>query len=169
MKITVKSLLTLLSLGTIAASPLLRAQDSMAPAPAAAAPAPDAAAAPDNPPPPKKKGGKQNGMLNQLKEKLNLTDDQASQIGDIIKGQRTKGQAIREDSTLSDDDKRTKAQALMKDTHDQIRALLTPDQQKTFDAMPPMGQRGKRKKAPDADAPPPADAPAPAPATPPAN
>jgi hypothetical protein len=34
---------------------------------------------------------------------------------------------------------------IMKSTHDQVRAVLTPDQQKTFDAMPPPERNGGRR------------------------
>ena len=140
MKTSVKSLLVLLSVGIPAGAPLLRAQDTTSPATApAAAAVPDATpAAPDNPPPPKKKGGRKGGgmmTVDQLKERLSLTDDQVAKIDPILKDLRAKGMAIRQDTGLSDEDKRAKAQALFKDTHDQIRAVLTPDQQTTFDSM----------------------------------
>lgn len=97
-------------------------------------------------------------MIEQLKEKLSLTDDQVTQLKQLSKDQRKQEQAIRQDTTLSDDDRRTKLQALRKAQHDQVRALLTPDQQKIFDTMPIGG--GRRRPRPDGAAgapPPPAD------------
>jgi Spy/CpxP family protein refolding chaperone len=94
-------------------------------------------------------------MLEQLKAKLSLTDDQIKQVKQIVRAQREQGQAIRQDAALSDEDRRAKMQGLMKTARDQIRAILTPDQQTIFDSMP-MGRR-RRPPAADgaADAPPP--------------
>ena len=46
-------------------------------------------------------------------------------------------------------------QAIRKSTHDQIRALLTPDQQKTFDAMPKPGRGRHGPPKAGGDTPPP--------------
>ena len=93
-------------------------------------------------------------MLEHLKTALNLTDGQTKQVAAILKDQMKQGMAIRDDDSLSDDDKQAKIQASRKATHDKIRALLTPDQQKTFDALPPMGPRGGGRN-PGNGAPPP--------------
>jgi protein CpxP len=90
-------------------------------------------------------------MLQQLKERLSLSDDQFKQLGEIMQDMRTQGQALRQDTTLSDDDRRAKGQALMKSVHDKIRAMLTDDQQKIFDAMPPMMGPGRRPPPPPAN------------------
>ncbi len=87
-------------------------------------------------------------MLQHLKESLSLSDDQFKQLGEIMQDMRTQGQALRQDTSLSDDDRRAKLQALMKDVHDKIRAILTADQQKIFDAMPPMPGPGRRPPPP---------------------
>lgn len=90
-------------------------------------------------------------QMQQWKDKLSLTDDQVAQVTDIIKAQGKQMQDIRNDDSLSDDDKRAKVSELRKSTRGQVRALLTPDQQKIFDTLP---QPGRRR--PPADAPPPA-------------
>jgi len=70
------------------------------------------------------------------------------------------GKALRNDDTLSKEDRRSKmGRESMKSGHDQIRALLTPDQQKDFDSMPPPEMHGRRgtqgrRRQPAADAPP---------------
>jgi Spy/CpxP family protein refolding chaperone len=74
--------------------------------------------------------------LQRLSEVLNLTDDQKAKIASILKDDQEKGQAIRNDSSLSREDRRAKMMDLMKDSQAQIRALLTPEQQQKFDAMP---------------------------------
>jgi hypothetical protein len=99
-------------------------------------------------------------MVQRLDEALQLTDDQKAKITAISQKQTEAMQALR-----------AKMQDLQKATHDEIRALLTADQQKKFDAMPPPGPgRGGRRDGgpgapggPGGDAPPP-PAPAPAPA-----
>jgi len=98
--------------------------------------------------------------MQQWKDKLGLTDDQVSKITDIVKAQGKAMQDIRNDDSLSDDDKRDKFNELRKSTREQVRAILTPDQQKIFDTLPPLG---RRRPPPDGGTPPPAPPP-PAPA-----
>ena len=100
-------------------------------------------------------------MVQRLDEALQLTDDQKAKITAISQKQAEEMQAIR-----------AKMQNLQKATHDEIRALLTADQQKKFDAMPPPGpghggHRDGGPGAPGGDAPPP-PAPTPAPVSAPA-
>ena len=84
-------------------------------------------------------------VLADLTDKLGLTADQQKTVGAIIDDGRSQAKSVRSDETLSRDDKRAKMGAIMKATHDQIRAALTLDQQKQFDALP---QPGDRPKAP---------------------
>ncbi len=93
-----------------------------------------------------------------LKEKLSLTDAQVKQLTDIRKNHMEDLKAARGD--------REKMGEVMKTMHDETRAILTPDQQKIFDAMPPPGRHGGKGKDKDGNAttPPPPPAP-PAPTT----
>ena len=106
---------------------------------------------PDQSPAPAKKphkggaGGQVKKMIAEYKEKLNLTDDEVTKITAILQDGGKQMATINGDTTLSDDDKKAKMEALHKSTHDQIRAVLTPDQQTTFDTLKPMG--GGHKKA----------------------
>jgi Spy/CpxP family protein refolding chaperone len=100
------------------------------------------------PPPTQHRGHTRPGyVLSELAEKLNLTPDQKKTIGAIIKDSQGQMQAVRGDDSLSRDDKRAKVREVMASTREQIRAALTPDQQKQFDAMPPPGPG--RPKNPD--------------------
>jgi Spy/CpxP family protein refolding chaperone len=99
-------------------------------------------------------------MLQRLKDRLNLTDDQATKIQGLLKDQQAKMSALFNDDSLSREDRRTKMTDLRKAAHDQIRAVLTPDQQKIFDAMPMDGPRGRRRQGDD-NSPPPAPPPPP--------
>ena len=144
MKTTFK-LLSLLTLTALAAAPLVRAEDTPAPATT-----PPAAPAGDHP-----HGGGRGDRMKMLAEKLQLTDAQKAQVKTIMSSAEEQGKALRDDEALSQEDKRAKMMEIRKSTHDQIRALLTPDQQKTFDAMPPPPERGHHGPPPSGDAPPP--------------
>ena len=126
---------------SLAFSPVLvRAQDSTPPPP----PADGAGAPPDGAP--KKHGGRGNPVA-MLTEKLGLTADQQAKVTAIWKDSQTQMKALRADTSLSDDDRRAKMGALMKSQHDQIRAVLTPEQQTTFDTLPKPGERRKKQDA----------------------
>jgi len=149
MKSPFKFALPFLSLGLAAAAPALFADETTPPAtPAVSAPAADQPA--DQAPPAARKGGGRGNPLKMLTEKLSLTPDQQQKVGDLLKAQREQMNAIRDDASLSDDDKRAKGREAMKSTRGQIRALLTEEQQKIFDTMPPMrgGRGGGGEKKP---------------------
>jgi hypothetical protein len=97
---------------------------------------------------------RQGFVLSELTEKLNLSPDQQKTIGAIIADGRSQSKAAREDDTLSKDDKRQKMKDIMNSTRDQIRAALTPDQQKQFDAMHAHGEKPSGQ-APDTSSAPP--------------
>jgi periplasmic protein CpxP/Spy len=93
-------------------------------------------------------------MLQMLSDRLSLTDDQKAKILPLLQAQSDQIKALHEDSSLSDDDKRDKGRDIMKSTHEQIRALLTPEQQEEFDHM--RGSGGRNGPPPSANNPPPA-------------
>jgi Spy/CpxP family protein refolding chaperone len=66
------------------------------------------------------------GFVERLNRELNLSRDQLQKVQDLVRDTRTKMAALHEDF-------RTKHQQLIMGTHDQIRALLTPEQQQKFD------------------------------------
>jgi len=89
---------------------------------------------PDNAPPPPQeghgKGGKGGGprqMIDQLTKKLNLTADQVKQVTDIVKSHDEALKALRDDTSLSNQDRRTKSQAIFKEIQTQVRTKLTAD------------------------------------------
>ncbi|HEY3756703.1 MAG TPA: hypothetical protein VGL42_11190 [Opitutaceae bacterium] len=93
----------------------------------------------------------------------NLTDGQKAQIKSIRDAMRAKIEALPDD-----DDKRQASREIMKSSMQQIRALLTPEQQTQFDAAM-KGMRGHRPPPPpDANGEPPAPPPQP-PSAPPAG
>jgi periplasmic protein CpxP/Spy len=70
-----------------------------------------------------------------LTKHLNLTSDQQPKVLDILKSQQSQMESLRSDTSLAPQDRRSKMMDIHKTSNDQIRALLTPDQQKKFDAM----------------------------------
>jgi hypothetical protein len=78
---------------------------------------------------------------------LSLTDDQQARIKPILLDEASKLHGGKKAAAGPDADAaKAKNKAIRDDTNKQIRALLTPDQQKTFDAMPK--KSGKKAAAP---------------------
>ena len=73
--------------------------------------------------------------LQMLSEKLNLTDDQKAKLKPVLQDQMQQMKAVREDSSLSEEQKRTKMKSIHESLHDQINAVLTPEQQAKFKQM----------------------------------
>jgi protein CpxP len=73
--------------------------------------------------------------LQMLSEKLNLTDDQKAKLRPILQDQMLQMKAVREDSSLSQEQKRAKMKSIHESSHDQINAVLTPEQQAKFEQM----------------------------------
>jgi Spy/CpxP family protein refolding chaperone len=109
--------------------------------------------APPPPPPPAQNGGggdmmarmqaREAAQLQALTTQLSLTDAQQASVKQIFADRDAKMSALFSNQSLSQDDRRSQMMAMRTDSNSKIRALLTPDQQTKFDAMPPqMGPRG---------------------------
>lgn len=70
-----------------------------------------------------------------LTKHLNLSSDQQAKVLDILKLEQSQMENLRSNSSLSQDDRRSNVMDIRKSSNDQIRALLTPDQQKRLDEM----------------------------------
>lgn len=77
--------------------------------------------------------------MQMLTEKLKLTPEQQERIKAIWKQAGGEGRALREDAAQDRAETRAKAQELRKATRDQVRTVLTPEQQAIFDQMPAEG------------------------------
>ena len=77
-----------------------------------------------------------------LAKQLSLTSDQQAKLQGILQQQQTAMQNVRQDSSLSPQDRRTKMMDIHSSTNTQIRALLTADQQQKWDQM----QNGKQQQ-----------------------
>jgi protein CpxP len=139
MKFPLKSMLPGFALALLAAGPMARAQDAATPPPPPQAPANGG----DDQAPPPPHHRMRPLSAEQLKAKLNLTDDQFAKVKAIVDSTRDQIMALRDDDSLSDDDRRDKMMAIGKASHDQIRVLLNPDQQKIFDSMKPPHRPGQ--------------------------
>jgi Spy/CpxP family protein refolding chaperone len=63
-----------------------------------------------------------------LQKELNLSQDQQAKMTQIRTETRTKMQALRNDNSLSQDQKRAKMQELMKSQQEQVKTILTKEQ-----------------------------------------
>ena len=122
MKMKTYLLLPALFCAAVTVSPALRAQGT-SPAPSAPATSP---------------AGEEHhrgNPLEMLTKKLDLTPDQQTKLKPIFEDRHEKMKALRDDTSLTPDDKKAKGKALMESSNDQIKAILTPDQQTKFAAM----------------------------------
>jgi Spy/CpxP family protein refolding chaperone len=92
--------------------------------------------------------GQRMGMLAQ---KLNLTDEQRAKFREINRETRKQGLAIRQDSTLTADQKKEKMLAVRKSAHQQMFAVLTPEQKETLKQMREQHKKDHEKDKPAGD------------------
>jgi len=74
-------------------------------------------------------------QVQRLTKKLNLSTEQQAKVKSILDDQQSQAQTVRQDSSLSKQDRHSKMMQLRQTSHEQIRAALNPDQQQKFDAM----------------------------------
>jgi protein CpxP len=100
-------------------------------------------------------GQREEHQVEFLTKKLNLTPDQVGQVKAIDDDSRKQMMALREDTTVSRDDKRSKMMDIHKASQDKIRAVLTDDQKTKYDAL--QAQMKERRESRDGNqgAPPP--------------
>ena len=97
-------------------------------------------------------------QVKHMAKKLNLSDDQQAKLKPILEDQRKQMEQIRDDSSLSRDDRFSKMKSVHENSAAQIKALLNEDQQKKFDKMQEerrehMGGRGPGNGPPPSDGP----------------
>ncbi len=79
--------------------------------------------------------GSPDAHLQMLSEKLNLTEDQKAKLKPILQDQAQQLRALRDDPSLSPDQKSAQKKIIHETTHDQINGVLTPEQQEKFKQM----------------------------------
>jgi Spy/CpxP family protein refolding chaperone len=81
-----------------------------------------------------RRAARRHGM-EELAQKLNLTDDQKKQFQQIRQNTMQQAKSIRGDSSLSQDQKQEKMLALRKQSHQEMFKVLTPEQQAQLKQM----------------------------------
>jgi protein CpxP len=79
--------------------------------------------------------------LQHMTKQLNLSDAQQQQIKPILENESTQMQALRADSSLSQQDRMGKMMQIRQDTASQIKPILNSDQQKQYEEM--MSRQGR--------------------------
>ena len=70
-----------------------------------------------------------------LGQRLGLSSDQVAQITPILADRQQKMQALRADTSLSQEDRHAKARAIMQDSDSKIEAVMTDAQKQQFEQM----------------------------------
>ena len=78
---------------------------------------------------------------------LNLTQDQKDKISKIQDDTRSQAKAVKSDTTLSDEQRKTKMKDIHQTGEQQIMQVLNPDQQKTWKTMKSATKRDKAAPA----------------------
>ena len=114
-----KVIFTALTLALLSFVPAaLQAQDT--------APAPSDQQAQKQPPSPEQRVDR---MLDRMTQNLNLSDDQRAKIRPILLDQAQQMRALRDDTSLSPQDRRAKVRAIRHATRQKVDQILTAEQQ----------------------------------------
>jgi Spy/CpxP family protein refolding chaperone len=81
-------------------------------------------------------------------DQLNLTADQKPKVQAIREAQRQKVRDLRQDTSLTPEDRKAKMKALRDDEVTQMKAVLTPEQFDKWQKMSPAGMRERRMGPP---------------------
>ena len=126
-----------------------------------------AALAQDTPPPPpdqsqpgppaEGRGGRgmrmdPNRQLERMTRELSLTSDQQEKIKPLLLERQQKMQALFQDQSVSQEDRRAQMRTIMEGSNNSIKAILTDDQKQKFEAMQ---QQRMRRGGPGGGPPPP--------------
>lgn len=91
----------------------------------------------------------------ELTKHLRLNSDQQTKVQDALVSQRSQIVSLHQDSSLSEQDRRSKMMEIRKSTDQQIRGLLDSNQQRKWDAMQARReQRMRNRRAGEQGAPP---------------
>jgi Spy/CpxP family protein refolding chaperone len=78
--------------------------------------------------------------LQRISAELNLTGEQKEQLKPILQSEVRQLQSVKNDASLSPEQKLAKAQEIHQDLQSQMASVLTPEQQKKLVAMREQGQ-----------------------------
>ncbi len=114
---------------------------------------------PGGPPPAGQRGG--GGRMNPeqrleaMKTQLNLTPDQTDKVKAILEEGRAKMTALRNDTSVSQEDRRGKMMAMMQGENEKIKAVLNDEQKEKLAAMEKRMMENRRGGGPGGPPPPP--------------
>ena len=80
--------------------------------------------------------------FNKMADDLKLTPEQKTKVQEVFKNRGEKGRAIREDSSLSEEQKREKGKALMEETNKKMKEILNAEQYEKWEKNRQQGRRG---------------------------
>lgn len=100
-----------------------------------------------NPPPPASEHGHGMRGHQDLVKTLNLTDEQKPKFQEIMKNSMQQRKGLREDASLSSEDRRTKMQAIKRETDQKLKDLLTPEQFAKYQEATAWPRKGPAKGA----------------------
>ncbi len=113
-------------------------------------------------PPPQGRGMRMdpNRQLERLTQELSLTSDQQEKIKPLLLDRQQKMQALMQNQSLSQEDRRAQMRTIMEGSNNSIKANLSDDQKQKFDAMQQQRMRrggpgGPGGPPPEGAAPPP--------------
>ena len=89
-------------------------------------------------------GQKAGKRLQKLASDLGLTEAEKAQMKPVLMSSRQQAKAIKDDTTLSADDRQAKMKELRKSTRQQTMAILTPDQRTKLKAIRQAKREAKR-------------------------
>jgi hypothetical protein len=101
-----------------------------------------------------------NRQLERLTQELSLTSDQQEKIKPLLLDRQQKMQALMQNQSLSQEDRRAQMRTIMEGSNNSIKANLSDDQKQKFDAMQQQRMRrggpgGPGGPPPEGAAPPP--------------
>ena len=103
-------------------------------------------------PPPQGRGMRMdpNRQLERLTQELSLTSDQQEKIKPLLLDRQQKMQALMQNQSLSQEDRRAQMRTIMEGSNNSIKANLSDDQKQKFDAMQQqrMRRRPRRPRRP---------------------
>ena len=110
------------------------------------------------PPPQGGPGGQRGAMtperrVTMLQKQLTLTPDQTSQVRSIFEESQSKMTALRSNTSISPEDRRSQMTAMRQAENEKVVALLTPDQKTQYQAMEARRREQARQHRPTGDAP----------------
>jgi Spy/CpxP family protein refolding chaperone len=94
-------------------------------------------------------------QLEMLTKRLNLTTDQQTQVKSIDEDTGKQMMAVRNDTSLSQDDRRSKMLGIRKASQEKIRGVLTDEQKTKYDALLTEQQERMKERGGGQGAPPP--------------